>query len=864
MKRSSFLKSSAPHRQWVPYLVLLIAVLLTTIATTYVEESSNAKDRLRFLNAVQHTQASVANRLALYISMLRASAALFAADSAVTSQKFASFTGRLEISEHYPGVQGIGFALGVPSVEIDSVEKAARREGLADFTIRPRSGDSEIFLIRYLEPLDRRNRSVLGFNMFSEATRRKAMETARDSGRAVATGKVLLMRLINGRRLPGFLIYLPVYRGGGIPATVAERRRDLIGFVYSPFHTADLLQGTFVGETFPRVDFEVYDGPVLLPSALLYSSNVSRLDTSRTGFWATPHLDVAGRIWTILYLPRPEFDQVSGRVFAPYILVAGLVVSLLFFWLTRAETGARSGAEMIASDLRKSQDTLRLSEARLRRLVDANIVGVILFDVDGRIIEANNAFLAIIGYSLEELKGGAIDLEKLTPEEFREIDRAGIAAVRNNGRHAPYEKEFLCRDGRRVPVMVGAAALDEPGNLAIGFIVDVSERRKIEEALRASEIRFRAMIERSPIAVQLFSLDGRCIQANDSWELLWGVERKVLRDYDIFNDRVFAAHGMMPRIRSAFAGESLVVPPLYYDPSELGWGGRPRWIRLFFYPLRGSDGEPTEIALKIEDVTDRIEAEQQLQIAKDAAEAANRAKDRFLAVLSHELRTPLTPVLSAVAILEEDHNPESRHALVDMIRRNVELEARLIDDLLDLTRIGHGKLKLEPEIVEIHDLLRRTLDVSRTEIERKSQSVSFDLAAAEDAVVGDAARLQQVFWNLISNAVKFTPERGHISIRSFNRDRQLVVEVADDGIGIEPDVLPRIFNAFEQGERTITRRFGGLGLGLAISKMLVDLHGGSLTAISGGMGAGSLFTISLALAPAAGIPAANILETAGG
>ena len=221
---------------------------------------------------------------------------------------------------------------------------------------------------------------------------------------------------------------------------------------------------------------------------------------------------------------------------------------------------------------------------------------------------------------------------------------------------------------------------------------------------------------------------------------------------------------------------------------------------------------------------------------------SNLAKDEFLAMLSHELRTPLTPVLaSALALENEPELPSDIHESLQMIRRNVELEARLIDDLLDLTRIDRGKVQLNFEIVDAHTLLESALEICQPEIDRKHLKPSLNLGARKVHMRADPARLQQIFWNLINNAVKFTPANGQITIITSNdSDGQLRVEIADTGMGIEQELLPKIFDAFEQGGRT---QSGGLGLGLAISKTLVEAHKGTIAAKSAGRNEGSTFTL---------------------
>jgi signal transduction histidine kinase/response regulator RpfG family c-di-GMP phosphodiesterase len=234
------------------------------------------------------------------------------------------------------------------------------------------------------------------------------------------------------------------------------------------------------------------------------------------------------------------------------------------------------------------------------------------------------------------------------------------------------------------------------------------------------------------------------------------------------------------------------------------------------------------------------------QRARAESERANLAKDSFLAMLSHELRTPLTPVLTSVLALEQtDGLSDETRASLEMIRRNVELEARLIDDLLDLTRISKGKVQLSIEEVDAHSLLRNALEICQADIDKKQLSLRTDFAAEKVCLEADPARLQQIFWNLIKNAVKFTPEGGRLEILTRNDDGQLRVEVSDSGMGIDVETLPKIFDAFEQGGRT---QLGGLGLGLAISKALVETHSGKLTAESAGRDQGATFTAVFPLA----------------
>jgi two-component system CheB/CheR fusion protein len=258
----------------------------------------------------------------------------------------------------------------------------------------------------------------------------------------------------------------------------------------------------------------------------------------------------------------------------------------------------------------------------------------------------------------------------------------------------------------------------------------------------------------------------------------------------------------------------------------------------------------------LRDISERKQAEASLQLlAEDnarlyhAAEAANQAKDQFLAMLSHELRTPLTPVLALVSKLERSPGlgKEELRRNLAIIRKNVELEARLIDDLLDITRITRGRIELHQEPVPLHPLLKQAVEICCAEpVAGGRLRVESDLRAPDPWVCADGPRLLQVFWNLLSNAVKFTPPGGTIRVSTEMEEGLIAVRISDTGIGIEPGQLPAIFDAFKQGLGT-ARQFGGLGLGLAIGKAILDLHDGSLSAVSEGRGRGATFIVRMPL-----------------
>lgn len=363
---------------------------------------------------------------------------------------------------------------------------------------------------------------------------------------------------------------------------------------------------------------------------------------------------------------------------------------------------------------------------------------------------------------------------------------------------------------------------------------------------QADEQRFRQIAEGLPNIVWTAQPDGRVDYYNQRWHEYTGQSvdtghgngwQIVIHEQDIQR----SLHAWQHAVRTG--------TPYECEHRLRRHDGVFRWYLSRGFPLRDSTNHVMKWFGTATDVHDAKTASELLRLAKEQAEAANRAKDEFLAALSHELRTPLTPVLMTAQALEANTDlPPDVRADIQSLRRQVELEARLIDDLLDLTRITHGKLQLRHEPLNVHDLIAHALDTCCSQAKRGDEIRFIDhYDAAQTIVNGDAARLQQVFWNILSNAVKFTP-RGTITIHTRNTPDAIVITITDTGLGIEPDVLPRIFNAFEQGGPHTTRRFGGLGLGLAITKSLVYAHGGTIEAASAGVGQGATFTVTLPLA----------------
>ena len=573
-----------------------------------------------------------------------------------------------------------------------------------------------------------------------------------------------------------------------------------------------------------------------------------------------------------------------------------------------SESGESQGTLAMLSDVTdrvRAEEALKHSEARVRRIVESGMIGIAFMDEAGGVTEANDEFLRLVGRTRAEIDAGRVSWSQSTPVEFREQDQRMLRDLRVYGSCVPFVKELTKADGGRFAVMVGATRLDPDASTSpaqseesVSFILDVSARRRAEESVRllaeAGEVLGRSLdVDATLTAVarlavprladlcriDVIGADGQiravALESTDNSGEGGGPPPKLLQE------TMIGIASTSPVIEVIQSGNAMLAPEytVVGSLSEMSLGGHLMPSRevgitsVMIVPLtargrtfgavslaatrasRRYDSEDLalaeELARRAALAVDNARLFAEADKARLQAESASRSKDSFLAALSHELRTPLTPVLVGVsAMLDDPETPEAFRAVLEVTRRNVTLEARLIDDLLDVTRISQGKLRIDRAVVDAHVLIRQAVAICRDEIAGAGLRLDFALNASDHHVDGDPARLQQIFWNLVKNAVKFTPEGGRIGVRTSNEiglqgASRLIIAVEDTGIGIDPEILSRIFNAFDQGDDSVTKQFGGLGLGLAISKSLAEAHGGHLGATSRGRGEGSTFALSL-------------------
>jgi PAS domain S-box-containing protein len=577
----------------------------------------------------------------------------------------------------------------------------------------------------------------------------------------------------------------------------------------------------------------------------------------------------------ILYDPEETIPGVSGNA-DPRRYVSAVIYPV------KDQEGRVREVVLMHQDIterKRAEEALRASEERFRRIFQT--VGVSLWEEDfteavrevealrtsgvadvaaylkehpeftARVVElvrvrdVNDASVRLFGArSKDELMGS---LGRIFLPETLEVFAGELVALAEGRIRSEAETVLRSLGGERMDVIL-TLTLPPAGGFqsVLVSIVDITAHKRAERALRLSEERFRSLIEQASDAIFIADTEGRYIEVNTSACRMLGYEHEELTKMRVTNLIPPEHHARLEAVRL-----------------ELLRGG----TSVAEWPLRRRDGElvPVEISTHIlpdgrwqaiaRDISERKEAEEERErllrrekTLREQAEEANRLKDEFLATLSHELRTPLTSVLGWAKLLRaERFDAKLQERALEAIERNAEAQTRLINDLLDVSRIVTGKLRLNIAPIELASVIQAAADSVRPAAEARGVRLGLHLCEGSAEVAGDADRLQQVVWNLISNAVKFTPGGGSVEVSLARVNGEAEIKVADTGAGIAPEFLPYVFERFRQADGAITREHGGLGLGLAIARHLVELHGGTIRAESAGKGSGSTFTVWLPL-----------------
>ncbi|MGB3786585.1 MAG: PAS domain-containing protein [Phormidesmis sp.] len=547
------------------------------------------------------------------------------------------------------------------------------------------------------------------------------------------------------------------------------------------------------------------------------------------------HLDDRDRVWAAYHtaIEQGDFFDEEYRMIWDDGSTHWMIARAELTYDRAGEPDRLVGISIEITERKRAEQAAIEGEQRFRKIVESNLFGVVLGNLTGGLTYANDYVLNLLGYSAQELASSQLSWDQLTPPEFASSDVNAVDQLLETGVCKPYEKEYICKDGSKLPILIAATLLQNASAQSqevMAFVLDLTRLKQLTE----ERDRFFRL---SPDMYAVGTLEGYFTYVNSTWEKVLGYtsQELTMRPYLSFvhpDDRA----ATIAASESLSTGEELVAFENRYGCKD----GSYRWLSWNVTNLL-SEGQFYAVARNITALkNDAIERE----AAREAAERANRIKDEFLAVVSHELRSPLNPILGWSQLLKRGTlSAEKTKFAIASIERNAQLQLQLISDLLDISRILRGKLVLDKTPTDLNSVILAAKETVKQAADEKS--IEIKTTTTPCYVLGDAVRLQQVMWNLLSNAVKFTPNEGQITITATTEASVVKIEVSDTGKGIAADFVPFVFEHFRQENYSTTRKFGGLGLGLAIVRQIVDLHDGTVTVHSPGEDQGATFVVQL-------------------
>lgn len=856
--------------------ILILALMLTGLATYFSRQSEMAERESRLSDLTSQLQDEISDRMRETYNVLAATRSVFSTSESIDRSKFSSFVNGVGLEMRFPGVQGIGFGENIFHDQLSRHISRVRRSGLRGYTVWPPGPRKSYVVVLHIEPFNERNQRAIGFDILTEGIRRQAVERAQDTG-APSVSRALMLVQERGEDRPqkGFIIFYPIYKRDMPVATVEQRRAAFAGFIFVPVRAGDFFSAIFRDlrvRPFP-VGIEVFDGDTPTPESLLYSSMGGVVRAQGDPNSRTFPIFLAGNQWTVtVKMINPTSDGLRLNQ-AVVVFIGGTIISLFIFLL--ALVARRYARSMIES------------ENQMRLVADMIPILIARVDRHHRYTFNNRSSSHWHGLSPEELRGRHVG--SVEPYLYENVLKPRLDRALQ-GEEVHFEAAFkhqqlgerLCEveyiperraDGQVVGVVVTIADITEQRH----FSERLKAERRVSERINEVGLSLRSEMDLEKltqfiidVAVDLTSAEIGTLfyQIRDEapGEIHFatsGVAKDDLKGLSLPNKSEILSqtlvHGKAVRIGN-LNGET----ELKRNVVSRYLAARLKVVSYMAVPVLSRSGEVLGALLfghssekKFDEWAEALATgvAAQAGVALEnaclyaEAQAINHIKDEFLATLSHELRTPLNVILGYSELLFDSELTSEQKDYVGIIRRNAESQSQLIADLLDVSAIMSGKLTFHPQRTRPEGVIRAAIESVRFSARSKGVNLSEEVESNLKDIFADPTRLQQIIWNLLSNALKFTSRGGQVTVRAVTEDASLVIEVLDTGVGIEKDFLPYVFDRFRQEDSSRSRRYGGLGLGLSIVRQLVELHGGTIEAESAGKGRGSKFTVRLPLAP---------------
>jgi PAS domain S-box-containing protein len=757
-----------------------------------------------------------------YESILRGGVGLFNASSDVSRKEWQIYTSSLEPSQNIPGIQGFGYAQHIMPAELARHTRKLQAEGFKDYAVKPPGTRAEYTSIIYLEPFNTRNQRAFGFDMFSEPTRQAAMVQARDSGHATLSGKVILKQEAGKEVQFGFLMYLPRYQKNAVLDTPEQRKHSLQGYVYATFRMNDLMQGILgADDTKKPVDLEIYDGTNINDASPMYDyDNIihGNNEKKRRLFNHVRPLVVSNHVWTLALTSTPEFEATIDHSKAKIIAMAGTLLSFMIFVLAWFLATQRGRAETLA---RQMVGALKVQENLTQAILDEAADGIITINGKGEILSLNRAAEKIFGYAIAEILGKNIKM--LMPEPYHSAHDGYLVSYLTTGKQKIIgigrEVTGLRKNGEQFAMDLAVSEVKQEGNerLFAGILRDISQRKAIEEKLLLSEERFDLAIRGANDGLWDWDMQTNTSYHSPRWNSMFGypeVETTVSS-----GDWLKQIHpDDVARVKQEVKAYLDELKTQYHTEYRMQHkDGHYVWILSRGIAQRDEHGKP----LRMVGIYTDISKQKQM----------DSMKSEFVSTVSHELRTPLTAIRGALGLVNGGVTgalPEQAKVMLDLAYKNTTRLLTLINDILDIEKIQSGKMDFNLKVQPLMPLVKEAMEVNSGYAEQ--YKVTFNLVSSlpEINVNVDGDRLIQVLSNLLSNAAKFSHVGGTIDVAVSNHLKGVRVAVSDHGVGISEVFYDKIFQKFTQVDSSDTRHKGGTGLGLNISKAIIEMMHGEM------------------------------------
>lgn len=791
----------------VPWLVLALALLATVIGWDLARESQMRRVQTEFTLRAEQATTEIRKRLLAHEQVLRGGVALFGATGSASRTQWRAYVERLNIAESLPGVRAIGFVKVVTAEEKASHIDAMRSEGLTSYDIRPPGARDVYAPVVYLEPFSDRIPRVTGFDMFTEPVRRAAMERARDQGLATISGEVKWVTEIEQKEQKGFIMYLPVYRGGAMPASVEARRTEVAGYVYAPFRMTSLIGGMLDPKS-EGIDLEVFDGTAPSPESLLFDLDQTPrfLDKMVPGALSIlSTIDLNNRTWTLRYEALPKFIEARDDQKPLLVLVGGALVGLLLSGLVWFATRTRNTALALAE---KMSQNLSESERRFGAIFQSAMDAIISIDEKQVIVHFNPAAERIFRCTAAEALGSP--LTRLLPERFRvahgkHVARFGATGVSDRQMGKQSDLFGLRTNGEEFPLEASISQTTELGEKLYTVILrDISARRLAETALRNSEQRFRGLVEVSPEAIYIHQQE-RLVFVNRAALRLFGAERAD----ELVGKSVYALFhpDSEASVREAMASIAAGVATVQtMERRIVRPNGETRFVEVAVSVYEDAGERAIQEVLR--DVTDRHQARSELERShaelRQLSVALESAQEEERKRIARELHDELGQNLTVLKMEISGLKPKVAGGLADHASRaNLIADIERMDDLLNHTVYAIRRISadLRPQLLDDLGLVT-ALEALIKQVSRSSQihcSLSLD---PERLSINErlATPLYRIAQEALNNVVKHSQATEATLSLSRDATNTLQLEIRDNGKG------------FAREERRKTASFGLIGM----------------------------------------------------